>query len=120
MSSSDENATIFTNDTPKQVKKKVGRAFTGGRVSVEEQRELGGNPDVCAVYKYNYCMFEPDDAKMADIAERCRSGKILCGECKKELTDKINAFLEGHREAREKAAGVIDGMTYGGFEWQKE
>ena len=70
MSSSDENATIYTTDTPKQVKKKVGRAFTGGCVSVEEQREKGGNPDVCAVFKYNFYLFEHDDAKLNEQARR--------------------------------------------------
>lgn len=73
MSSSDENATIYTTDTPKAVKKKVGRAFTGGCVSVEEQRQKGGNPDVCAVFKYNYYMFEHDDKKLEEMIHKCRT-----------------------------------------------
>jgi len=117
MSSSDENATIYTTDTPKQVKKKVGRAFTGGCVSVEEQREKGGNPEVCAVFKYFYYMFEHDDAKLNELAEKCRSGSILCGECKMCLTERINVFLEEHQDKREKARDVVGDMTYDGFEW---
>ena len=117
MSSSDENATIYTTDTPKAVKKKVGRAFTGGKVSVEEQRRDGGNPEVCAVFKYNFYMFEKDDAKLNEMAERCRNGEILCGECKMCLTEKINAFLEEHQAKREEAREVIDSMTYDGFKW---
>lgn len=117
MSSSDENATIYTTDSPKEVKKKVGRAFTGGRVSVEEQRKCGGDPTVCAVFKYNYFLFEPDDRKLDEIAEKCRSGEILCGECKSELTNKINTFLEGHQARREKAKDVIDGVAFEGFKW---
>ncbi|NLL94868.1 MAG: tryptophan--tRNA ligase [Thermoplasmatales archaeon] len=117
MSSSDEMGTIFVTDGPKAVKKKVGRAFTGGRVTVEEQRELGGNPDVCAVYKYNYCLFEPDDSKLEAMERKCRAGEILCGECKQDLTAKINVFLEGHRAAREEAKAHMGSMAYGGFEW---
>jgi len=117
MSSSDENATIYTTDSPKAVKKKVGRAFTGGCVSVEEQREKGGNPEVCAVFKYNYYLFEEDDEKLNELARKCRNGEILCGECKMCLTEKINVFLEGHQERREKAKDVIDDMTYDGFKW---
>ncbi|MDR0523265.1 MAG: tryptophan--tRNA ligase [Candidatus Methanoplasma sp.] len=119
MSSTDEMGTIYTTDGPKDVKKKVGRAFTGGRVSVEEQRRCGGNPDVCAVHKYNYCLFESDDSKLSETADRCRKGEILCGECKSILTDRINAFLESHQEKREKARDVIDGMAFDGFEWVK-
>jgi tryptophanyl-tRNA synthetase len=117
MSSSDENATIYTTDTPKQVKKKVGRAFTGGKVSVEEQRKEGGDPSVCAVFKYNYFLFEPDDKKMNELAEKCRSGGILCGECKVALTEKINVFLEGHQKRREEAKSVVQNMTFEGFKW---
>lgn len=117
MSSSDENATIFTTDTPKAVKKKVGRAFTGGCVSVEEQRQKGGNPEVCSVFKYNYFLFEHDDGKINELAEKCRKGEILCGECKMCLTERINVFLEQHQDKREKAKDVVADMTYDGFEW---
>lgn len=117
MSSSDDNATIYTTDGPKAVKKKVGRAFTGGCVSVSEQKENGGNPDVCAVFKYNYYMFENDDAKLKEMAEKCRKGEILCGECKLALTEKINVFLEDHQQKREEAKEVINSMTFEGFKW---
>ncbi len=117
MSSSDENATIYTTDTPKQVKKKVGRAFTGGCVSVEEQREKGGNPEVCAVYKYNYFLFEHDDGKLKEMADKCRRGEILCGECKVALTQRINVFLENHQAKREEAKELVDKMAFNGFKW---
>ncbi len=120
MSSSDENATIYTTDKPKAVKKKVGRAFTGGCVTVEEQREKGGNPEICAVFKYFFYMFEKDDSKVNELAVKCRSGGILCGECKVELTTRINTFLEGHQAKREKAREVVDKMTYCGFKWNKD
>ncbi|MCH3978270.1 MAG: tryptophan--tRNA ligase [Candidatus Methanomethylophilus sp.] len=117
MSSSDPMATIYTTDTPKQVKKKVGRAFTGGCVSVDEQREKGGNPDVCAVFKYNFYLFEHDDAKLEEMARRCRNGEVLCGECKIALTQKINVFLEAHQAKREEAKEIVAKMAYGGFKW---
>ena len=117
MSSSDPMATIYTTDNQKEVKKKVGRAFTGGCVSVEEQREKGGNPEVCAVFKYNYYLFENDDEKLNEMSRKCRAGEILCGECKAALTEKINVFLEKHQEKREKAKDVIQDMTFEGFRW---
>jgi len=110
MSSSQPESTIFTNDSEKQVRKKIGNAFTGGRVSAEEQRKMGGNPDVCAVYKYQFYVFEDDDEKVTELYNRCRSGEILCGECKKMLTGKINHFLGEHREKRERAREVVDDL----------
>jgi tryptophanyl-tRNA synthetase len=117
MSSSDPLSTIYTNDNPKEVKKKVGKAFTGGCVSIDEQRVKGGNPEVCAVFKYNYYLFENDDAKLNEITTKCRNGEILCGECKVALTEKINVFLEEHQKKREKAKDVINDMTFEGFRW---
>ncbi|AIZ56802.1 tryptophan--tRNA ligase [Candidatus Methanoplasma termitum] len=117
MSSSDEMATIYTTDSPKNVKKKVGRAFTGGCVSVEEQRVKGGNPEVCAVFKYNFYLFEKDDKKVNDLVDKCKKGEILCGECKQMLTEKINVFLEEHQAKREEAKEVVDSMTFDGFKW---
>jgi tryptophanyl-tRNA synthetase len=117
MSSSDPFSTIYTTDNAKEVKKKVGKAFTGGCVSIDEQRVKGGNPEVCAVFKYNYYLFEKDDEKLKELTMRCKGGAILCGECKVALTEKINTFLAEHQEKREKAKDVIHDMTFEGFRW---
>ena len=108
MSSSIEESAIFTTDTPKAAKKKVMKAFTGGRVSVEEQRKLGGNPNICSVFQYFRYLFEPDDKKLKQIETECRNGERLCGECKLELAEKIGKFLIEHQEKREKAKDIID------------
>jgi len=108
MSSSVPDSTIYTTDTAKVVKKKVGNAFTGGAVSAEEQRMTGGKPEVCAVFKYQYYLFEPNDQALDDLAERCRKGEILCGECKKMLSDRLINFLEGHQRRREEARSQLD------------
>lgn len=117
MSSSDPDSTIYTTDSKKAVKGKIGKAFTGGCVSADEQRQKGGNPEVCAVFKYEFFLFEEDDAKLDEMVRRCRSGEILCGECKKNLTEKVNAFLEKHQKRRDEARSYIDDMAYCGFRW---
>jgi tryptophanyl-tRNA synthetase len=100
--------TVFMTDDEKTAKRKIMNAFTGGRVSVEEQRKEGGNPEVCAVYQYSLYYFEPDDEKLAELHADCRSGSILCGECKARLFEKVWKFLENHQEAREKAKDRIE------------
>ena len=108
MSSSQPETTIFTTDPPKVVKKKIANAFTGGAVSAEEQRKTGGKPEVCSVYKYQYFIFEEDDRQVESLAERCRKGEILCGECKKLLSERLVHFLEEHQRRREEAKGKLD------------
>ena len=37
---------VFTSDTPKDIKKKIGSAFSGGRDTEKEHRRLGA-PPIC-------------------------------------------------------------------------
>ena len=43
-----------------------------------------------------------------DVLVNVCAGEILCGECKKELVERLNKFLEEHRKKREKAKDVIE------------
>ncbi|MEM2875324.1 MAG: tryptophan--tRNA ligase [Candidatus Hadarchaeales archaeon] len=107
MSASEPETCIFTTDSPEVAAKKVMNAFTGGRGTVREQREKGGEPDVCSVYGYFYFLFEPDDRKLAEIERRCRNGDLICGECKAMLAERVKHFLSEHQMKREKAREVI-------------
>ncbi|MFC1804046.1 tryptophan--tRNA ligase [Thermoproteota archaeon] len=108
MSASQPDTAIFTTDEPKKAVKKVIKAFTGGRDTVEEQREKGGRPEICNVYAYYFFLFEEDDQALVDRELVCKRGKILCGECKNELAKRVEAFLEDFQEKREKAREVLD------------
>lgn len=108
MSTTTEKGTIFSTDTPDTVKMKINNAFTGGRGSAKEQKALGGNPDVCSVFKYYFMMFALDNDELADLRIKCVKGERLCGDCKAILIEKIVKFLKNHQEKREKARSIID------------
>jgi len=108
MSASEPDTAIFTTDNPKDIERKVMNAFTGGKDTIEEQRKLGGDPDICPVHQYFYFFFEEDDEKLKKLYNDCKKGKILCGECKKELANRIKKFLAEHQKKREIAKKVID------------
>jgi tryptophanyl-tRNA synthetase len=108
MSASEPETSIFVIDPPDVVKRKIWNAFTGGKATVEEQRKLGGEPEVCTVFQYFTFLFEEDDKKLAERREKCKKGEILCGECKTELTERVNKFLVEHRKKREKARNIIE------------
>lgn len=113
MSSSEENYAILTTDTPEEVKKKINKyAFSGGQATAEEQRKLGGNPDIDVSFQYLRFLFEEDDKKLAQIEKDYRSGKMLTGELKAYLIDKINVFLKEHQLKREKAKKEIDKFMF--------
>ncbi len=113
MSASDESGTIYTTDSPDAVKKKINKyAFSGGQPTVEEHRKVGGNPDIDVSYQYLRIFFEPDDQKLKAIYDDYRSGKMLTGELKAILIEKVNAFLKVHQERREKAKSQIDKFLF--------
>ena len=109
MSSSDETSYIAMTDTEKEVKNKINKyAFSCGQATVEEHRKKGGNPDIDVSFQYLRMFFEEDDKKLKKIEEDYRSGKLLTGELKAILIEKINAFLKEHQKKREEAKKQID------------
>jgi tryptophanyl-tRNA synthetase len=102
MSTSDPDNTIYLNDDPETVKKKINRAITGQQATAQLQKELGGDPDKCSVCQYYRFFFEPDDKKLAQIFHAEKSGTLLAGEHKAHLAAKINEFLDDHRKKRQK------------------
>jgi tryptophanyl-tRNA synthetase len=109
MSSSDENSFIAMTDSPEEVEKKVKKyMFSGGQATVEEHRKKGGNPDVDVSYQYLRMFFEPDDAKLKKIHDDYESGKLLTGELKQILIEKILVLLKEHQKKREKAKDQKD------------
>ena len=112
MSSSNPDAAILLTDSVKEVKRKINKyAFSGGRDTAEEHRKLGGNVEVdvaCQWLKY----FEEDDEKLEKIYDDYSKGKLLSGEVKKILIDKINEFLAEHQKRRKDAEKLIDKFVY--------
>ena len=108
MSASQPETAIFTKDPPEVAEKKIMGAFTGGQPTVREQREKGGDPTICSIYAYYYFLFEEDDGRLVDLENECRSGALICGDCKARLAKVISRFLVDFQEKREKAKDVLD------------
>jgi len=113
MSTTDaDNTTIYTTDDAKTVKKKINKyGFSGGQATIEEHRKLGGNPDVDVSYQW-LTFFEEDDVKLKKIYDEYKSGKMLTGELKAILIEKLNGFLSVHQKKREEARKKIDEFVY--------
>lgn len=108
MSASEPDTAIFTTDPPELVKRKVWNAFTGGKGTLAEQKKHGGDPEICTIFQYFLYLFEEDDNKLAERRRQCCSGKVMCGDCKKDLTERLNKFLAEHQKKREKAKDIVN------------
>ena len=108
MSASKPETSVFLIDSEEDVRKKIWTAFTGGRPTVEEQRKFGGNPDICVVYEWLKVFIFKDLKTMDEHARKCRSGELLCGECKRMLADGLIKKLAEHKARKKQALEVID------------
>ncbi|NDB29027.1 tryptophan--tRNA ligase [archaeon] len=109
MSSSNADTAIYMSDTPKMVKSKINKyAFSGGQDTLELHRKLGGDPSVDISFQWLYQFFESDDNKIKKIEEDYISGELLSGELKAILIEKINQYLENHRNKKETLKDKIE------------
>jgi tryptophanyl-tRNA synthetase len=108
MSSSEPETAVYLTDDPKTVRRKITKhAFSGGQPTVELQRKYGGKPQVDVAFQWLYFLFERNDRRISEIQQEYESGRLLSGELKEMLAERVNAFLEEHRAKREKAKGLV-------------
>jgi tryptophanyl-tRNA synthetase len=111
MSSSDPETALFTTDEPRIIEEKVSNAFTGGQPTTLLQRKLGGNPGICSVFSYLKYLFDtPRESNEREL--KCRSGNLLCGECKHDLSSHSTAFISIFQDRREKAKDLVSDFMY--------
>lgn len=108
MSASDASTAIYTTDDETTIRKKINKyAFSGGGNTIEEHRKNGGNTKIDVPYQW-LTFFEEDDAKLKQIHDDYISGKMLTGEIKQILIEKLTSFLMDHQAKREKARKQLD------------
>jgi tryptophanyl-tRNA synthetase len=112
MSSSKPETAIFLTDSPEEAERKIMRAFTGGRGTIKEQREKGGEPERCKVFallKFHH----PDDNFVENVYKACKNGELICGDCKKLCAEFVKKFLEKHLKKYEAKKKIAEKMIFG-------
>jgi tryptophanyl-tRNA synthetase len=107
MSSSIPESIISFYEPEAVVRKNVMSGITGGRMTLEEQKRLGGEPDKCSLYLLNLFHMVTDDTELAEIKRKCMAGEVTCGQCKKETAERVVAFLRDFREKMDACADRI-------------
>ncbi|RLF18420.1 MAG: tryptophan--tRNA ligase [Thermoprotei archaeon] len=90
------------NEDLESIKWKLMNAYTGGRATAKEQRELGGIPEQCCIYELCVFYFVEDDKELLDMYMKCRRGEVLCGDCKIKVVEKVIKFIEEHQRRRNR------------------
>jgi tryptophanyl-tRNA synthetase len=103
MSSSYPDSCIYLGDSDKQIRKKIGKAFSGGKELLEEHRKLGGDPTKDVAYNL-LTFFSKSDT--LDYFNGFSDGSVSCGEMKKAASDIIIQFISEFKQKRSEITEV--------------
>lgn len=106
MSASDTDSSIFLSDTDNQIKKKIGKAFSGGQDTKEEQERIGGRTAIDVPFQYLSFFLESDE-ELESIKERYETGKMQSGEMKATATKVLQTYVAAFRERRKAVTPEI-------------
>ena len=110
MSSSKPATAIYLNDDTKTAVKKVKSAKTGGRESLKEQEELGGEVDKCVIYEMLLYHFIDDDKELEQIRHDCLNGTLRCGDCKAKTAELMEKFMDDLHEKQVEAKEIAQNL----------
>jgi tryptophanyl-tRNA synthetase len=112
MSKSKPESCIVLPEDINTAQKKLKRAFTGGRETLEIQKRLGGEPEKCMIFEMDKQHLVQDDAELQEIYDRCKAGTLLCGECKDIACQKMEAFMTKFEADTEKARKGVEKLNF--------
>ena len=95
MSKSKPESCIELPEDINSVKKKIMRALTGGRDTLEEHRRLGAVIEKDMVFELMKQHLVGDDEELNKIYKEYKSGKMTSGELKAMACEKMEEFMKG-------------------------
>ncbi|MBW3003201.1 tryptophan--tRNA ligase [Candidatus Woesearchaeota archaeon] len=112
MSKSKPESVIDLPEDIKSVTKKIMRAKTGGRDTVAEQKQKGGEPEKCIVFElYKQHLIE-DDKELQRIYDECKCGKLTCGDDKKHCAELMTKFMQEFEKGIAKARKNLNKLSF--------
>lgn len=112
MSKSRPESCITIPEDEKSVKKKIMRALSGGRSTLEEHRRLGAEVEKCMVFELLKQHLVEDDKELDKIYEEYKSGKMSAGEIKQLASEKMMVFMKDFNRKLEKAKKQVDKLNF--------
>ncbi len=111
MSASHPETAIFLDDELKLAEKKIKKAFSGGKPTLEEHRKEGGNIEIDLVFemlKFHY----PNTKELEKIGEGFSSGEVTSGEMKQFAVDFFVPLLKEHQSKVKANTKLAEKIVY--------
>ncbi len=112
MSKSKPESTIDLPDSAENVCRKIMKAMSGGRDTLEEHRKKGAVLEKDMAFQLLKIHLEEDDAKLKKLQDDYAAGKLTSGEVKQIACEKMTAFLERFNKNLEKARKNVDELDF--------
>lgn len=107
MSASVPASCIYLSDSASEIRNKVmSQVFSGGRPTVAEHRQYGGDCDIDVSLKI-LSFFMDDDDRLEELTRNYANGELLTGELKEELIRVVQTVVDSHQENRKRVTDEI-------------
>lgn len=114
MSKSKPESCIELPEDPKAVCKKIKKALSGGRDTLEEHRRLGAIVEKDMAFELLKQHLIEDDKELEEIYKAYKSGRMSSGEVKEIACNKITEFMKGFEKGIKKAKKLVPGLRFVG------
>ncbi|MEM4755603.1 MAG: tryptophan--tRNA ligase [Candidatus Woesearchaeota archaeon] len=112
MSKSEPLGNIDLPEDSQTITKKIQKAVTGGRATLEEHRRLGAEIDKCMVFALLRHHFVEDDQELEAIAKAYKAGQMTSGQIKELAIEKINTFMSEFSKKLQAARSIVSTLTF--------
>lgn len=115
MSKSKPTGNIDLPEDLKEACRKITKAVSGGRKTIEEQRKLGAEVEKDMVFELLKMHLVEDDKELDKIYNEYKSGKMLTSELKQIACEKLTSFMNDFNVRLEKARKSMNALTFISF-----
>jgi len=115
MSKSKPGSHIELPEDPKEACKKIKKAVTGGRETLEEHRRLGAEVEKCTVFELLKQHLVEDDKELQKIHDEYKSGKMTSGEIKEVACEKMTKFMNDFNKKLKAAQKDVKKLKFISF-----
>lgn len=112
MSKSKPQSCITIPDDINEACKKVKRALSGARKTLEDHRKYGAIPENDMSFQLLAQHFIEDDKELKKIYDEYKAGRMMTGEIKDITCEKLTEFMKEFEKNFEKAKNIVSKLEF--------
>ncbi|MDP6641905.1 MAG: tryptophan--tRNA ligase [Candidatus Nanoarchaeia archaeon] len=107
MSASEPDSAIFLDDNKEDIKRKINKAYSGGRESLKEHKKLGGIPENDKAFEI-LLYHHPNSNFIQKVHDQYKNGKLSTGELKSICKEFLIEMLSKHQRKLKRTEKIAE------------